>query len=99
MPTPEHILRMPVTGIEAELAVFVDGERVDPARVWTSPSLLMGPAAVETSGPAAPLAGGGVVYFDDGVAEIVTPSSSWGRERRRGRCATCGKGWEGSPTV
>jgi hypothetical protein len=73
VPAPEHTLKMPVTGIEAELAVFVDGERVDPARVWTSPSTLMGPAAVQTSGPAAPLAGGGVVYFDDGVAEIVTP--------------------------
>ena len=73
MPAPEHTLKMPVTGIEAELAVFAGGERVDPARLWTSPSALMGPAAVPATGPAAPLAAGGVVYFDDGVAEIVTP--------------------------
>ena len=73
MPAPDHILAMPVTGIEAELAVFVDGERVDPARVWVTPAALMGPAAVAASGPAAPLAGGGVLYFDDGVVEIVTP--------------------------
>jgi hypothetical protein len=73
VPAPDHILAMPVTGIESELAVFVDGERVDPARVWTTPSALVGPAAVETTGPAAPQAGGGVLYFDDGVAEIVTP--------------------------
>ena len=78
---------MPVTGIEAELAVFVDGERVDPARIWTSASSLMGPAAVEAGGLAAPLAGGGVLYFDDGVAEIVTPVIELGPGRHGARGA------------
>lgn len=73
MPASESILKMPVTGIEVELAVFVDGERVDPKHIWTSAPELMGRAAVEAGGSAAPLAGGGVLYFDDGVAEIVTP--------------------------
>jgi hypothetical protein len=66
-------LRQPVIGIECELAVFVNEEKTDPERLWTSPVLLMGPTPVAASGIAATLRGGGVLYFDQGVAEIVTP--------------------------
>jgi hypothetical protein len=62
-----------VMGIESELAVLVDGERVAPEKVWGSPSALMGPAPLEASGRSTPLPGGGVLYFDEGVVEIVTP--------------------------
>ena len=73
MSTSDNSPRMPVMGIESELAVIVDGERLDPERLWASPSALIGPAPLEPSGATAPLPGGGVLYFDQGVVEIVTP--------------------------
>jgi hypothetical protein len=65
-------LALPVAGIETELLALVDGERVDPERYWTTPAALMGPSPLQAAS-AAPLAGGGVLYFDQGVLEIVTP--------------------------
>jgi hypothetical protein len=64
---------MAAMGIEAELSVIVDGERVAPELVWGSASALMGPSPLEPSGNATSLPGGGVLYFDQGVVEIVSP--------------------------
>src|SRR6188474_526256 len=64
---------MAVMGIESELTVLVDGERAAPEALWGSPSALLGPAPLEAAGQTASLPGGGVVYFDEGVVEIVTP--------------------------
>ena len=71
--TDDDSPRMAVMGIESELTVLVDGERAAPEALWGSPSALLGPAPLEAAGPAASLPGGGVVYFDEGVVEVVTP--------------------------
>jgi hypothetical protein len=71
--TDDDSPRVAVMGIESELAVLVDGERVAPERLWGSASALMGPSPLEPSGNAISLPGGSVLYFDEGVVEIVTP--------------------------
>jgi hypothetical protein len=73
VPASDDSPRMAVMGIESELAVIVDGERVAPERIWGSASALMGPSPLEPSGNAISLPGSGVLYFDEGVVEIVTP--------------------------
>lgn len=62
-----------VVGLEAEFACVVDGDAVDPVKVFGDPRAFLGPSALHRTGTSYHLPTGGAVYFDTGVIEVVTP--------------------------
>ena len=66
-------LRMPVTGMEAEFNVFLDGVEIDPRRFWGRPTAFIDAPMLRREKSSFQLPTGGAVYFDRGVIEVVTP--------------------------
>ena len=66
---PEH----GAIGLEAEFVCVVDGEPVDPVKVFGDPRAFLGDGAIHRVGTSYHLPTGGAVYFDTGVIEVVTP--------------------------
>jgi hypothetical protein len=66
-------LRMPVTGMEAEFNVFLDGVEIDPRRFWGRPTAFIDAPLLRREKSSFQLPTGGAVYFDRGVIEVVTP--------------------------
>ena len=66
-------LRMPVTGMEAEFNVFLDGVEIDPREFWGRPTAFIDAPMLRREKSSFQLPTGGAVYFDRGVIEVVTP--------------------------
>jgi len=66
-------LRMPVTGMEAEFNVFLDGVEIDPREFWGRPTAFIDAPLLQREKSSFQLPTGGAVYFDRGVIEVVTP--------------------------
>ena len=66
-------LRLPVTGIEAEFNVFLDGVEIDPRAFWGHPTAFIEQPLLRREKSSFQLPTGGAVYFDRGVIEVVTP--------------------------
>jgi len=66
-------LRMPVTGMEAEFNVFLDGVEIDPRKFWGRPTAFIDAPMLRREKSSFQLPTGGAVYFDRGVIEVVTP--------------------------
>lgn len=66
-------LRMPVTGMEAEFNVFLDGVEIDPREFWGRPTAFIDAPLLRREKSSFQLPTGGAVYFDRGVIEVVTP--------------------------
>jgi hypothetical protein len=66
-------LRMPVTGLEAEFNVIIDGVEIDPRKYWGSPGAFIDAPLLKRERSSFQLPTGGAVYFDRGVIEVVTP--------------------------
>ena len=66
-------LRLPVTGMEAEFNVFLDGVEIDPREFWGHPTAFIERPLLRREKSSFQLPTGGAVYFDRGVIEVVTP--------------------------
>jgi hypothetical protein len=66
-------LRLPVTGMEAEFNVFLDGVEIDPREFWGHPTAFIECPLLRREKSSFQLPTGGAVYFDRGVIEVVTP--------------------------
>jgi hypothetical protein len=64
---------MPVTGLEAEFNVFLDGVEIDPRAYWGHPTAFIEAPMLRRERSSFQLPTGGAVYFDRGVIEVVTP--------------------------
>jgi hypothetical protein len=64
---------MPVTGMEAEFNVFLDGVEIDPREFWGRPTAFIDAPMLSRERSSFQLPTGGAVYFDRGVIEVVTP--------------------------
>ena len=85
-------LELAAIGMEAEFAVFVDGEQVKPEDVFGDPRTFLGEDLMHRRGTSYHLPTGGAVYFDTGVIEVATPVI----EIERGCAARAGRSlWEG----
>ncbi len=70
---PGNWLEMPVTGMEAEFNVVLDGEEIDPRKYWGSPDAFIQAPMLWRTRSSFQVPTGGAVYFDRGVIEVVTP--------------------------
>jgi len=68
-----HGLAMPVTGMEAEFNVVMDGVEIDPRKFWGDPTAFIDQPLLRRTRSSLQLPTGGAVYFDRGVIEVVTP--------------------------
>src|SRR5688572_21863534 len=66
-------LAYPVTGMEAEFNVVMDGVEIDPRKFWGSPTAFIDQPLLPRTRSSLQLPTGGAVYFDRGVIEVVTP--------------------------
>src|SRR6478672_12846004 len=66
-------LDMPVTGMEAEFNVVLDGVEIDPRAYWKDPTAFIDVPLLRRTRSSLQLPTGGAVYFDRGVIEVVTP--------------------------
>src|SRR5678815_2374417 len=66
-------LDMPVTGMEAEFNVVLDGKEIDPRAYWKDPTAFIDVPLLRRTRSSLQLPTGGAVYFDRGVIEVVTP--------------------------
>jgi hypothetical protein len=90
--TQAQKLQFAAVGMEAEFAVFVDGEQVKPEDVFGDPRTFLGDGLMHRKGTSYHLPTGGAVYFDTGVIEVATPVI----ELERGCAARAGRSlWEG----
>jgi hypothetical protein len=64
---------MPVTGMEAEFNVVLDGVEIDPRAYWKDPTAFIDVPLLRRTRSSLQLPTGGAVYFDRGVIEVVTP--------------------------
>jgi hypothetical protein len=64
---------MPVTGMEAEFNVVLDGVEIDPRAYWKDPTAFIDVPMLRRTRSSLQLPTGGAVYFDRGVIEVVTP--------------------------
>jgi hypothetical protein len=64
---------MPVTGMEAEFNVVLDGAEIDPRAYWKDPTAFIDVPLLRRTRSSLQLPTGGAVYFDRGVIEVVTP--------------------------
>jgi hypothetical protein len=63
----------PVCGVEVELQLIADSKIIAPEVLFGSPDAFIPPGPVRWYGKPVPLPHGGIVYFDRGVIEVVTP--------------------------
>src|SRR5438445_2439090 len=66
-------LGMPVTGMESEFNVVLDGVEIDPRAYWKDPTAFIDVPLLRRTRSSLQLPTGGAVYFDRGVIEVVTP--------------------------
>jgi hypothetical protein len=66
-------LAMPVTGMEAEFNVVMDGVEIDPRKFWGDPTAFIEAPMLRRERSSLQIPTGGAVYFDRGVIEVVTP--------------------------
>ncbi len=66
-------LEKPVIGMESEFNVLIDGEEIVPEEVWKHPSSFIDVPLLRRTSRSSQLPGGGAIYFDKGVIELVTP--------------------------
>ena len=66
-------LAMPVTGMEAEFNVVIDGVEIDPRAYWGDPTAFIDAPMLRRERSSLQMPTGGAVYFDRGVIEVVTP--------------------------
>ncbi len=66
-------LGMPVTGLESEFNVVLDGVEIDPRAYWKDPTAFIDVPLLRRTRSSLQLPTGGAVYFDRGVIEVVTP--------------------------
>jgi hypothetical protein len=66
-------LAMPVTGMEAEFNVVMDGVEIDPRAYWGDPTAFIDAPMLRRERSSLQMPTGGAVYFDRGVIEVVTP--------------------------
>jgi hypothetical protein len=66
-------LAMPVTGMEAEFNVVMDGVEIDPREYWGDPTAFIDAPMLRRERSSLQMPTGGAVYFDRGVIEVVTP--------------------------
>jgi hypothetical protein len=64
---------MPVTGMEAEFNVVLDGVEIDPREYWGRPAAFIDRPLLSREKSSYQIPTGGAVYFDRGVIEVVTP--------------------------
>src|SRR5205814_3913024 len=64
---------MPVTGMESEFNVVLDGVEIDPRAYWKDPTAFIDVPLLRRTRSSLQLPTGGAVYFDRGVIEVVTP--------------------------
>ena len=64
---------MPVTGMEAEFNVVLDGVEIDPRAYWGRPAAFIDQPLLTREKSSYQIPTGGAVYFDRGVIEVVTP--------------------------
>jgi len=64
---------MPVTGMEAEFNVVLDGVEIDPRAYWKDPTAFIDVPMLRRTRSSLQRPTGGAVYFDRGVIEVVTP--------------------------
>jgi hypothetical protein len=64
---------MPVTGMEAEFNVVLDGVEIDPRTYWGHPAAFIDQPLLTREKSSYQIPTGGAVYFDRGVIEVVTP--------------------------
>jgi hypothetical protein len=64
---------MPVTGMEAEFNVVLDGVEIDPRAYWRHPAAFIDQPLLTREKSSYQIPTGGAVYFDRGVIEVVTP--------------------------
>src|SRR5882672_8019617 len=64
---------MPVTGMEAEFNVVLNGVEIDPRAYWKDPTAFIDVPMLRRTRSSLQLPTGGAVYFDRGVIEVVTP--------------------------
>ena len=89
-------LQLAAIGMEAEFAVFIDGEQIKPEEVFHDPRTFLGRNLMHRRGTSYHLPTGGAVYFDTGVIEVATPVI----EIERGCAARAGRSlWEGIRAV
>jgi hypothetical protein len=85
-------LRLAAVGLEAEFELWLDGERVKPEDLFSSPRDIIRGELMHRRGTSYHLPTGGAVYFDTGVIEVATPVI----ELERGCAARAGRSlWEG----
>lgn len=66
-------LDLPVIGMESEFTPIVNGQEVVPEDLWRHPSAFIDQPMLKRTGKSSQLPGGGAIYFDGGVIELVTP--------------------------
>ena len=71
--SPSGAPREPAMGLESELELWLDGEKVKPEDVFASPASFIRGKLVHRKGRSYHLPSGGAVYFDTGVIEVATP--------------------------
>ncbi|HEX3530484.1 MAG TPA: hypothetical protein VH988_25765 [Thermoanaerobaculia bacterium] len=88
---PEAPLALAATGMEAELELWIDGERCRPEDVFGDPTAFVRGELMHRQGTSYHLPTGGALYFDTGVIEVATPVI----EIERGAAARAGRQlWE-----
>ncbi|MGH7481341.1 MAG: hypothetical protein ACRELV_04245 [Longimicrobiales bacterium] len=84
-------LQLAAIGMEAEFALFLDDQQVEPEDVFGDPRAFIRGPLMHRTGTSYHLPSGGAIYFDTGVIELATPVI----ELDRGCAARAGRSlWE-----
>ena len=90
-PAPDVPLALAATGMEAELELWIDGQRLQPEDVFGNPTSFVRGELMHREGTSYHLPTGAAIYFDTGVIEVATPAI----EIERGAAARAGRQlWE-----